>query len=52
MQQEMQQLLAYLASTDWYVIRAAEVGGPVPNDIGMARDEARARISEIRDTFA
>lgn len=37
---------AYLASTDWMVIRAAEAGKPVPDDILQARAEARAVLSK------
>ena len=34
----------YLASTDWYVIRNAETGVVVPDDVTTARAEARAAI--------
>lgn len=33
--------LAYLAATDWYVVRWAETGVEVPNDIFEARTQAR-----------
>lgn len=36
--------LAYLASTDWYVVRFAETGVPVPADILSARQAARDAI--------
>lgn len=36
--------LAFLASTDWVVVRAAERGEAVPQDIREARDAARAAI--------
>lgn len=36
--------LAYLASTDWYVIRMSETGKPVPDDILAARQAAREAI--------
>jgi 2,4-dienoyl-CoA reductase-like NADH-dependent reductase (Old Yellow Enzyme family) len=36
---------AYLADTDWMVIRAAETGTPVPDDVTAARAAARATIS-------
>jgi len=45
---EEQSLLAYLASTDWYAVRYAEIGVPVPEDVALKRDDARARISELR----
>ncbi|MCJ8139347.1 hypothetical protein [Falsirhodobacter halotolerans] len=36
---------AYLADTDWMVIRAAEGGKPVPDDIIARRASARAALS-------
>ena len=36
--------LAYLASTDWYVVRFAETAVPVPSEILTARAAARAAI--------
>ncbi|MCJ8138613.1 hypothetical protein [Falsirhodobacter halotolerans] len=36
---------AYLADTDWMVIRAAEGGKPVPDDITARRAAARAALS-------
>lgn len=36
--------LAYLAATDWMVLREADSGQPVPSEIKQARAEARARI--------
>ena len=35
---------AYLASTDWYSIRAAEGGTAMPADIKTKRAEARAKV--------
>jgi hypothetical protein len=35
---------AYLASTDWYIIRSQETGTPVQQDILDARSAARAAI--------
>lgn len=35
---------AYLTSTDWYIIRKMETGTAVPDDILIARQEARADI--------
>lgn len=37
---------AYLARTDWYVIRMQETGEPVPDDVLAERAEARARVVE------
>lgn len=39
-----QEALAYLASTDWMVLRAADGGAPVPEDVRLLRAEARAKI--------
>ena len=45
-QQEInQENLAYLADTDWYVIRKADTGMAVPSDIADARAVARAAIA-------
>lgn len=37
---------AYLAETDWYAVRLAETGKPVPPAIGEARAAARRVLSE------
>ena len=37
---------AYLAETDWYVIRLQETGEPVPAEILAERAAARARVVE------
>lgn len=37
---------AYLAETDWYVIRLQETGEPVPVDILAERSAARVRVIE------
>lgn len=37
--------LSYLASTDWYVIRQADVGTPIPPDVVIKRKEARNKIN-------
>lgn len=37
---------AYLASTDWYVIRQQETGQPVPSDVQALRAAARERVVE------
>ena len=36
--------LAYLRSTDWYVVRYAETGVAVPSDVTTARAAARSAI--------
>lgn len=35
---------AYLAATDWYVVRFAETGVAIPQDIVDARQVAREKI--------
>ena len=35
---------AYLNSTDWYVVRFAETGVTIPDEILLARQKARERI--------
>ena len=37
---------AYLNSTDWYVVRQADTGTPIPQDVLDARAAARASIVE------
>lgn len=37
---------AYLASTDWYVVRFAETGEAIPDDILAERQSARASVVE------
>ena len=45
-QQANTEARAYLAETDWYVIRLQETGEPVPEDILAERAAARARVIE------
>lgn len=37
---------AYLASTDWYVVRKAETGQEIPADVLQKRQEARDAVVE------
>jgi len=46
---ELMQLEYYLVSTDWYIVRKAETGAAIPQEVLDARAAARIRISEIRD---
>lgn len=46
--QEIEKLLMYLKSTDWYVIRFSEKQIAIPEEIVTAREAARVRISELR----
>jgi len=34
----------YLADTDWYVTRFYETGVAIPEEVSMAREEARSRV--------
>lgn len=45
-QQANSEARAYLAETDWYVIRQQETGEPVPAEILAERAAARARVIE------
>lgn len=37
--------VAFLASSDWLVVRQAETGEPIPEDISAARAAARKLLS-------
>lgn len=41
-----QESLAYLASTDWLIIRELDAGVPCPADIKVKRQQARDKISK------
>ena len=51
-QQTNREARAYLASTDWYVIRQQENGTPIPQDILDARQAARDSIIEVGESNA
>lgn len=42
---ERAQARRYLADTDWYVIRAADTGAPVPEAVRARRNDARKLLS-------
>lgn len=44
---EIERLQSYLKNTDWYSIREAETGKPMPDEIRKNRQSARDRISEL-----
>ena len=46
-QQANAEARAYLASTDWYVIRLQETGQAIPEEILEARSQARSRVVDI-----
>ena len=45
----IQELQNYLDSTDWYAIRFADTGEPIPEDIKNKRQQAREGISVLRE---
>lgn len=47
-EREIAEKLAYLASTDWYVVRFAETGVAIPAEVSAGRAAARARIDELQ----
>jgi hypothetical protein len=48
LRREVVKLNAFLADTDWYVVRSLDNGKPVPEDIANERERARTRIDEIK----
>ena len=46
---ELATLGAYLTTTDWYAVRYAETGVAIPDEVKTKRQEARDRISELRE---
>tara|TARA_R110002049_G_scaffold34867_2_gene113091 strand:- start:147 stop:365 length:219 start_codon:yes stop_codon:yes gene_type:complete len=48
-QQAATQAKAYLAKTDWYLIRQTETGKPVPDAVKKQRAAARKLLSASRD---
>ena len=45
---EIENLRRDLAETDWYVVRFAETGKPIPEEVLAERQEKRDRIHELR----
>lgn len=43
------ELTHYLSSTDWYVIRFAEEGIPIPTEVKEKRHDARIEISKLHE---
>ena len=48
--QAQAQARRYLAQTDWYIIRAADTGTPVPEPVRLARLAARDLLSSDNST--
>ncbi len=51
-EQRINELQGYLTSTDWYVIRFADEGTPIPSEIQTKRAESRIEISELREMIS
>lgn len=49
--QRISELERYLSQTDWFAIRFADTGEPIPEGIRQKRQEARDEISEIRNKY-
>jgi len=47
--QKVFNLKHYLSSTDWYVIRFAEEGTPIPTEVKQKRHNARIEISKLSE---
>lgn len=48
-QRRLNELESYLSQTDWYAIRFADAGEPIPEGIKQKRQEARDEISALRN---
>ena len=46
---EIENLRKDLALTDWYVVRYAETGKPIPEEVLAERQEKRYRIDELQE---
>ena len=47
-EQRINELESYLQKTDWYAIRQADTGTPIPEEIKTNRQQARSEISALR----
>lgn len=47
--QRISELELYLSQTDWYAIRFADTGEPIPVEIKQKRQDARDEISALRN---
>ena len=46
---EIENLRRDLAETDWYVVRFAETGKAIPEEVLAERQEKRQRINELQE---
>ena len=51
-QEALSEATSYLASTDWYVVRLAETGVNVPEDVAAKRAQSRVTVEQYRDNIA
>jgi hypothetical protein len=47
--EEIAELQQYLNETDWYAVRYAETGVEIPEEVKQKRQEAREKISALRE---
>lgn len=47
-QRRVDELQAFLDSTDWYCSRYVDIGTPIPDDIKQQRSDARIEIDRLR----
>jgi hypothetical protein len=48
-EKEIAELQEYLTETDWYAVRYAETGVEIPEEVKQKRQDARKKISELRN---
>ena len=48
----VKELERYLEGTDWYAIRFADTGEPIPEEIKKRRQDARDEISELKNQLS
>jgi len=46
--EELNSLLSYLYSTDWYALRKLETGKEIPEEVLVKREDCRLQISTLR----
>ena len=51
-QEALSEASSYLATTDWYVVRFAETGVNVPDDVAAQRAQSRVTVEQYRDNIA
>ena len=51
-QEALSEASSYLATTDWYVVRFAETGVNVPEDVAAKRAQSRVTVEQYRDNIA